>query len=204
MAKKWISALLVSLVLFTGCSVFFPPEPDSNLCHAWWRGEINPSFVERIESDIARIKDNGCKQITVELLSPGGSVIAAIEAVRVIHSARAEGLIVELHGSSLVASAGTAILAAGTPGHRFVHEYTLTIIHAMKSGYAGTCVQYTSNPTNEEEKIANQLLDTFVAMLARDTGNSIETVKDWLKCNNEQVGDGWLLLRLGFADTLDR
>lgn len=195
-------ALFLSLsLLLSSCSTYLWKDP--NLCKAWWLTEINQAFVAKVKADLTRVQENGCKVIQVEVFSPGGSVVSTFEVVRLMQEARQKGLIIETYGRAMVASGATFVLAAGTPGHRYVGRHTFVLIHAPKRGWGVVeCITYVENPTTEDAKIENIIIDKMAEIYSELSGRPFSATKTWVTCGQEQAGGGELLIRLGLADAL--
>lgn len=148
----------------------------------------------------------GCKVLRIDLHSPGGLVTEGLELVRLIEKARESGQIVEIHGGGMVSSMATWIIAAGSPGHRYVFLHSLVVIHGLQSsGPFGerSCFTPPDPVVDEQDKIAVQMLETLAVLYAKYTGRPLEETRKWLKCGNEQHGNGWLLIKLGMADLIE-
>ena len=149
----------------------------------------------------------GCKVFRIDLNSPGGEVVAGIDLIRQIEKAREQGQIVEFHGGGLVASMATIVIAAGSPGHRYVYLYALVVVHGVQVSegpFGGReCFFPVAPLTTERDKIGSALIDTMATLMSKYTGKPVEVTKSWMKCGNEQYGNGLLLVRLGLADHLE-
>ena len=203
---RTLIALSLTLSLLLNACYVFSSLPDPSLCKAWWSGEINDEFAEKVRADFDRVRGNGCEKVTIALSSPGGYVVAGLETIRLMREAQGQGLVVEVHGGALVASMAVVVLAAGTPGHRYTNEHTLVIVHGPRQQETlfepARCLSTVPNPKDENDKILNQIINTMTAVLVETTGRSWVEVSDWFACGKEQVGDGSLLVHLGIADAL--
>lgn len=194
--------LLSFVLLFTGCAAFPAIAEHPIICSARWTGEIDEQFVERAQKDIDAAIEVSCQILFVALYSPGGSVVDGLEVVRMMRAAQ-HNLIIAVHGGGMVASMATVVLAAGTPGYRTIDPDTFTLVHGMKK-YNGECVVPVPNPAAEHEKIDNQIVYVMAHVLAELTGQGINVTLDWLKCDNSLVGNGFMLVQMGFADKVVR
>ncbi len=174
-----------------------------------WTGPINDAFAAKVKKDVWDAQALKTPRLVVRLMSPGGSVIWTLEALREIKAAQRAGLVVEIHGSTLVASGATFILGAGTKGRRFVHVQTLVLVHSIRTpgGFfePPTCMdrEAAAKKGGEDGKVIGVMLDLMVREYITLTGKSAEEVESWLVCGQEKVGDGILLLQLGLADDVE-
>lgn len=199
MTTRILLALILLLSGCTGLSAFLTKHPIA--CSARWTGEIDEAFAEKANQDIAAAIGIKCEILFVALYSPGGSVVDGLEVVRLMRAAQ-DKIIIAVHGGGMVASMATMVLAAGTPGYRTIDPNTFTLIHAMRK-YTGECVSVNAGPT-EAEKIDNQIIYVMASVMAELTGQSVNVTMDWLKCDNSQVGNGKMLVDMGFADRVSR
>jgi ATP-dependent protease ClpP protease subunit len=165
-----------------------------------WEGSTDNDMLKlaREAVEAATAKDSKIKVLRVSIISGGGPVITSLEIARLLRDAsEKKGLIVEIHAEALCASGCTWVLAAGTPGHRYMSAWALFLVHPpQRSG----CMEYADEAKTEDAKITNALLDLLRDSYIRYTGASKADVEKWLTCGNEQVGRGDLAVKLGFAD----
>lgn len=190
--------LAAFMFLSSACSTV-AHAPAQPVCRSTWMGEINSDFIEGAVKTIKMAR--GCQVLRVQLLSEGGSVIAAMELVREIENAK-QSMVVEIHGRSLIASAATLVLGSGSKGYRYIHKQTLTIVHGIKAGMMG-CISYNPEAKTEDERAANAVIELLLAEYMKVSGRSIEEVASWLDCGNSQVGKGPMLVKLGLADHVE-
>jgi len=207
--KKNIKKLFVVPILLLAFALgFFTTElfTPSNACSTRWVGEVDKFFAERVRDDLQAAQEAKCRKLTIVLMSPGGSVIWSVEASQEMKRARAKGLILEIHGRSLVASGATLIIAAGSPGSRFIASNSLTLIHGVQRGGGflepPICVDLPSiaMQNNEEAKILRRVLTMIVSELSDSINKKFAEVEQWFRCGKEQAGPGSLLVELGIAD----
>lgn len=199
-----LKSKLVALTLATTlllASVFYFSPPVASACEARWENEVTDSLLDIVRADLARAERQGCKVLRVHLISPGGSVIAGLEIAREMRLAQARGLIMEVHGSTFVVSMATVLLAAGSPGHRYVNRNVITLIHGVSR--RGSCFYLVEKPADEDEHMGNQIILTMASVLSELTMKPKTTTLEWLRCGKPQAGNGQLLKDLGFADHLE-
>ena len=203
MWKTIAFALFVGLVIVVSIWWFLPSNAPFT---TRWEGGIDQDFLRQVRQDID-LAWKGYKYLKVDLISPGGGVLETLETARIIHQAVHKGLVVEIHGTAIVASGGTFILAAGTPGRRYITKGTLVLIHPPQVGGGffapPTCGAWTENPRTELEKILNVALVLMQNAYSEYTGRDVIETRRWLTCGQEQVGDGTLAITLGLADALE-
>jgi ATP-dependent protease ClpP protease subunit len=164
-----------------------------------WEGGTDLDMFHKIQADLAT-----GRHLRVQLLSPGGPAVLCLEMARMIRNASDRGQRVEIHGQALVASCGTFILAAGTPGHRYITSTTLFLVHPLQrmSFSGGECVKRPEELKTEEDKVIASLYDIMAATYARLTGKSKATVTKWLACGEESVGAD-MAVEMGIADKIE-
>jgi ATP-dependent protease ClpP protease subunit len=178
----------------------YPVRP--NVCETRWEDEIGSTFVEKVRGDLGKAKDAKCKKLTIRLLSPGGSVILTFEAVRLMTQAKKEGLVLEIHGDTLVASGATFVLAAGSRGYRFIDRNAVYFIHPPRRGGMFTepkCVGLKDAPKDEDEGIDNVIVIQMAKWYQKLSGKSYEEALSWVKCGTWASGSKVAIVR-GLAD----
>jgi len=172
-----------------------------------WEGETDLDMLKQVRSDLDIPKDSKVKTLYVNLLSPGGPVVTSLEIARLVREAHDKnGLTVEIHASALCASGCTFVLASGTPGSRYIAQYTLFLVHSIQAGGGwgpAVCVEHSDEAKSQEDKARNILLDIMRDSYVRYTKTDPATAEKWLTCGNEQVGQGDLAVTLGFADKVE-
>lgn len=147
------------------------------------------------------------KTLRVIITSPGGPAITSLEIARILRDASDRGLIVETHGEGLVASGGTFVLSAGTPGKRYISKWAVFLVHAPQVGGSWieppTCGSFKDTPQTERDKIVNTILVLMRDHYVRYTGKPAATVEEWLSCGWEQIGTGQLAVDMGIADKVE-
>lgn len=198
--KKLFSAIaLTAGLLFASSGMSQGPTGWHDVI---WEGVTDIDMLNKVRADLAEAKLKN-KNLRVQLLSGGGPVIGCLEISRQVRNASDAGILVEIHGSGIVASCGTFILASGTPGHRYISSSTLFLMHApqARSMYGPECVKWTDDPKTEDEKVANEIITLMVQAYERFTGKT--GAKAWLGCDASAVGVAVALER-GVADKVER
>ena len=183
-----------------------PPKAEAaktdDVIEVRWEGETDLDMLKQARIDLNRALGDK-KLLRIFLISPGGPAIISLEIGRQISVARAKGLIVEIYGSAIIASGGTFVLAAGTPGRRYISKYTFFLVHPPQSaswGSAPQCLSVAQEPKDVQEKAINAILRIMRDLYIEFTKKSQEEVEKWLTCGNEIVGSGELARSLGMAD----
>ncbi len=197
--------LAVALIVFAGFSVmYYGRGPVSDTLAVRWEGAADSDMLQQARRDLTIAVEGGYKTLRVDFASPGGPAVTALEIARLVHLATQNGLTVEIHGHGIVASGATAILAAGTPGHRYVSEGTIVLVHGLQGGGGpfgpALCINRPEKPQSEDEKLFAVMIDEMARVMARYTGKSVPKVQGWLRCGQEQVGTAELAIKLGLAD----
>jgi hypothetical protein len=188
-----IKLALFAFAVFAGLLLW----QSSHRCEAEWTGFIGMELRQQAQNDLEAA--SGCDVLVVSLYSPGGSVFDTLEMVRLLEQTKRNGLVVEVRGHTLIASGATFLLAAGSPGHRYVEPETLVLIHGIQVGWYG-CKEHVNDPKEEFDKFFNVMYERLVVEYSRLSGRPIRETWGWLECGNAQAGNGWLLKNLGLAD----
>ena len=178
-------------------------EEDKSVREVWWEGNTDFDLLKQVRSDIDSARRNkDVKTLRVTLMSPGGPVVMIMETARLVRAASDSGLVVEIHARGVIASGGTFLLAAGTPGKRFITKETLVLVHGIQ--YQGSCYAFVKDPKTEEAKAVNAILNILRDLYVRLTTQPQSLVEKWLTCGEEQVGDGQLAVDLKLADAVEK
>jgi len=200
--KKFIAALVL-FTAFVGYGAIW--ERPTGPIDVLWQGETDVEMLNQIRHDVTAAQQAG-RPLRAHLVTPGGPVVLCLEMARLIRNASDNGTVVEIHGEGLVASCGTFVLASGTPGHRYISQTALFLVHPMKSGgmfQEPTCLAPVADPKTEDEKVVNELYLNAWRTYARMTGRSLADVKSWMSCGNETVGAD-MAVAMGIADKVEK
>lgn len=207
MIKQLLAAFSIVLTLTSGAVAWEEPKrdvtvKDVTIYDVHWEGETDYDFLKMVRNDIERARSNKeIKTLRVVLMSGGGPVVTSWEIARTVRAAADSGLVVEIHGRGLVASGGTFVLAAGTPGRRYITKEAIVLVHGVQSGRG--CLAYTKEAKTEDEKLINAVLNIGRDLYIRLTTQTKAVVEKWLTCGNEQAGDGSLAVELKLADIVN-
>ena len=167
-----------------------------------WEGSTDADMLKQVRIDLERARVNE-QTLSVTLISPGGPVITSLEIARLIWVAQQRGQVIEIRGAGIVASGGTFVLAAATPGRRYISKWAFFLVHPpQKGGFFSepSCLAVVPEPKTVDEKAVNTLLILMRDMYIEFTKKPQEEVEKWLTCGNEIVGTGALAISMGIAD----
>ncbi len=209
MSKKLTILAVVLGLLVVSCGLPTTYQHKIDLrpeCNTQWIGEVDERFVTKVREDLHKAHTTGCEILRASLMSPGGSVVWSVEASQEIKRARQKGLIVEVHGRSLVASGALLVISAGSPNSRYIARNSLVVVHGIQvsGGFMEppTCVDFDSIPQKktERDKIVEGILMLIITEVAENTGKPWAETAKLFTCGNERIASGYLLVELGFAD----
>lgn len=204
--------VLFSTLILSSCAVAPVTKPVATKSVKAFNitGEINSDTLKEVRQVVQDVEDNPeITMLKVNITSPGGEAFSGFEIAQTFRRlSDKKHVAVEVHASSLCASACSWILASGTPGHRIIHQNTLVLIHPLQrsNGFGRECVDH--KPADKVKDLDDQSVNV-VMDIARDlyvwfTGRPVAEVEKWLTCGKEQVDNGQLAVKLGMADVLER
>ena len=211
--KQLLSVLLALALLVSPISAAdwkTPKQPTSTLAvvevldRVVWEGATDADMLKQARIDIERAWGNN-QTLSITLISAGGPVITSLEIARLIWVAQQRGQVIEIRGAGLIASGATFVLAAATPGRRFISKWAFFLVHPPQRGgffSEPSCLAVTPEPKTVDEKAVNTLLILMRDMYIEFTKKSQEEVEKWLTCGNEVVGTGALAIPMGIADAV--
>ncbi|MFK4088569.1 ClpP family protease [Kribbella sp. NPDC020789] len=110
------------------------------------------------------------RDIALWIHSPGGSVPSMLAIRDVMRLVPCD---VSTLAIGLACSAGQFLLSAGTPGKRYALRNARIMMHQGSAGIGGSAVEIEI-----QAKDLRQLRDTFLSIIAEDTGQPIETIHE--------------------------
>ena len=165
-----------------------------------WEGATDLDMYHQVQKDLALAVKKHIQVLTVSLSSPGGPVLTSLEIAKLVRDTEeTTGLIVEIHASMICASGCTFVLAAGTPGHRYIAREILFLVHSMHNS-TEECTVYVPDPKTQDDKATDLTFDLMRSAYMRYTGRSLAEVTHWTTCGEELVGKGNLAVMLNMAD----
>ena len=180
------------------------PTP-APICRLEAFGQTDEAMLIKTRQAVVNTVTSKCSTLIVEIFSPGGPVYTSIEISQTLRRAKANGIIVQTIGRSFVASGATLVLAAGSPGYREIARNSLVLTHGVQVstgpfGNSMVCKDLILDPQTEEDKVHNYIIKQIATELSITTGKPLREVMPWFRCDNTQVGDGSLAIKLGLAD----
>lgn len=224
--KKWLSVILVVLVLMIPCAAIpeertlnknvvgeyytygVLPEPLPNTIvikrgDLTIQGDTAYLYLEHISfeklwENFNAMRPFKIKRIVLELFSFGGSLFDALAMASLIKDQATDGKIVEIRARGLVASAGLIILVSGTKGYRYIHPISMVMFHELKS----LTISYDSPSEKEENaKIERFIQDQVNQYIVSRSKISIPELKERIQ-RREFWMDAQTAIKYGFADKL--
>ncbi len=208
--KALVSLVLAAVLMLSGCIAYNGFRPDKCVISTAWTGTVDETFQAKAEKDIEIAATKKC-ELRVALNTPGGDVRAMLEVLRLMEKAKTEGMVIEIHGRQLVASAGALILAHGTQGKRFIAPGTFFLIHAMKAG--GNCFDGTNAPKAGEKReimtlfgprevVVDEETAALLKFLVEGMEQYAKVLKVKVRCDKPYVGGPEVAVKSGVADAI--
>ena len=97
-------------------------------------GEVNEQMALITQSQLMFLDSIGNEDITLQIFSPGGSVIAGLGMLSVMDYIKSDIITIN---TGMAASMGAVLLGAGTKGKRKSLKYADTMLHASSGGTSG-------------------------------------------------------------------
>lgn len=133
------------------------------------RGAIDDMTAYSISAQIRYLSEKASDPIILDINSPGGSVTAGMEIFDAMNATPCE-----LHtvASGLAASMGAFLLAAGTPGKRYITPSAEVLIHQPLGGAQGQATDILI-----QAKHIERIREHMNQILAHETGQPIEKIR---------------------------
>ncbi|MBO7377291.1 MAG: ATP-dependent Clp protease proteolytic subunit [Clostridia bacterium] len=131
-------------------------------------GPIDDRMAEIVIAQILYVVDNGAKEITVQICSPGGSVSAGLAIYDTLNYVEARIITV---GLGTCASMGAFLLSAGSYGYRRATENCEILIHQPLGGASGQA----SDIIIAADHI-RRTRDRLNRILSENTGKPVKTI----------------------------
>lgn len=198
--------VLFSMLMLASCAT---PTATKTVRTLNINGEISPDVLKEVRAAVLEVEENpNITMLRVNITSPGGEAFSGFEIAQTFRRlSDKKHIAVEIHASSLCASACSWILASGTPGHRIIHQHTLVLIHPLQRGGGfgpATCTDHRPVAKDLDDQTVNVIMDIARDLYVQFTGRPVEDVEVWLTCGKEQVNNGKLAIKLGMADILEK
>lgn len=149
-------------------------------------GDVNRTRIRDIINEMRKFDRESADPIQLFIYTPGGDLSAGLGLIEVMGELRSPVMTVAF---GMCASAGAGILAAGTPGHRFVAPMVSFMTH-----------QPRGSTTNEAGRIENMrdCKDLWAETLAKLSGNSVARMEELNDRDSYMTADQ--AVEHGFAD----
>src|SRR3990167_3086004 len=206
---QWLAFcfIMVSGASFAITDMFNKETIPAPTCRLEMIGQTDEPMLMKTRQAVANAITSKCPILVVELFSPGGPVYSSVEISQELRRAKGRGIIVQTIGRSFVASGATLVLAAGSPGYREIARNALVLTHGVQVSNrpfssSMICKDLIPDPQTEDDKFHNQIITQIATELSITTGKPLREVLPWFCCDNTQVGDGTLAIKLGLADRI--
>ena len=100
----------------------------------WVFGGVNDNMASIVQAQLMFLDNLEVKDITMQISSPGGSVLSGLGIVDVMDYISSD---VSTINMGLAASMGSILLSAGTPGKRHSLKHSRVMLHTVSSGAEG-------------------------------------------------------------------
>ena len=132
--------------------------------------EVDDAIANKLCAELLLLSAEDAKRdIALYINSPGGSVSAGLaiyDTMRLIPND------VATLARGMAASAGQFLLSAGAPGKRHALPHARILLHQGSAGIGGTAMDIEI-----QAKDLRYTRDTVLALVAEDTGQSVETIE---------------------------
>ena len=139
---------------------------------------INGELANTVLSQFLFLEQQSDEPITIYLNSPGGEINAGLMIYDIIQSSKLE---INTVCTGRAASMAAVLLAAGTPGHRYILRHSEVMIHEplIERGVGGSATSIH----NLSESIL-EIKETMNQILAKHTGKTMEEIDQATKFDN--------------------
>lgn len=161
-------------------------------------GEIEEYGITNAIANIIAMGAHSSEPIDIVMSTYGGNVhdaFALYDAINLVRSVN--GCEIRTTGLGKVMSAGVMILAAGSPGKRFVGESTSIMMHPVSTTVGGNAIHIEAE-LNEMKRLQARM-DTYVS---RHSKLSPEQVNKIMTLGHDHVFDAETALEYGIADRI--
>ena len=191
-----------------------PPQPAADLRTMNLYGDISETTASDIvgsllflenTSKVASLEDPEdpdsasiiSRDINLYVSTHGGSASDMFSILDVMELIKKRTCDISTHGIGKVMSAGVPILAAGTPGKRFVGKNCRIMLHSVTAGSVGTIF----NMENELEEI-RWIQERYIECLSGYTKLTKSKIKKILKTQRDVYISSEEAIKLGIADEI--
>lgn len=161
-------------------------------------GEIEEYGITNAIANIIAMGAQSSDPIDIVMSTYGGNVhdaFALYDAINLVRTVN--GCEIRTTGLGKVMSAGVMILAAGSPGKRFVGESTSIMMHPVSTTVGGNAIHIEAE-LNEMKRLQSRM-DTYVS---RHSKLSPDQVNKIMTLGHDHVFDAETALEYGIADRI--
>jgi len=160
--------------------------------------EINNVEIRNV---ISYMMEHNVKTLMIDIFSPGGSVIAAMDILGYMRAFEDWGGIVETRVLGMAASGGFIIFVGGTPGHRTAAQNANLMFHQISlKEFSFGAMSYKD--VKDLLDFMKYLQDTCIRMLSKRSYMTEKEIYDRINNNKEFWMTGEQALEFGFADKI--
>ena len=150
-----------------------------------------------LRSDDLGEESISAKGIELYISTNGGSALDMFSILDVLEMVKKRTCDISTYGIGKVMSAGVPILAAGTPGKRYVGRNCRIMLHSVVAGASGTIISME----NELEEI-KWIQQKYVETLASNTKMTKAKIRKLLKTQSDVYFSAEEAINLGIADEI--
>ena len=176
----------------TGYATSDPISDEYGRRRVYITAEINDNVAANICCQINQLAAQSDEDITLWIMSPGGSVSAGLAILDTMKACRCDIRTVVM---GCAASMAAVIASSGTRGKRAIGKNGQMMIHQALGGVAGQTVDIIRT-ANHIQKTNNRLY----AILAENTGTSIQQIAT--DCDRDYYLDATEAISYGLADSI--
>lgn len=153
----------------------------------WVAGGVNDRMSTIVQAQLMFLDSVECKDITMHIDSPGGSVKSGLSMVDVMHYIKSDIITVN---TGMAASMGSVLLGAGTKGKRYSLRFSKVMLHQSSGGFRGN-IQDAKIDFGEWEKINKTLFELLGEFSGKDPEQvAKDATRDFWMSADEAVSYG--------------
>jgi len=161
-------------------------------------GEIEEYGITNAIANIIALGSQSSAPIDIVMSTYGGNVhdaFALYDAINIVRNVN--GCDVRTTGLGKVMSAGVMILAAGTPGKRFLGESTTIMMHPVSTSTGGNAIHIAA-----ELQEMVRLQDRMDLYVSRHSKLTPEDLKNIMRLGHDHNFDASTAVKYGLADAI--
>jgi ATP-dependent Clp protease protease subunit len=149
----------------------------------WVCGVVNEHMSTVVQAQLMFLDSVEKKDITLQLDTPGGSVVAGLSMIDVMNYVSSD---IKTINMGMAASMGSVLLGAGTKGKRFSLPHSRVMVHQVSSGYNGGLVDLRIS-LQETEKANKELFKLLGSYCGKDPEQVIKDADRDLWMSSEEA-----------------